>query len=163
MHRILILLVVVGALADVSPYNLDIEKADPAELGMIWPVEGYPDLLEFGSTENFVFDAPGFHGGINISSPPGTVVVAALDGTVVFAGEVPPYGTLAIIEHDKGVRTWYSPLFRPKITKGDKVTQGQIIGQVDGSSYFPEYHLHFEVHLENLHLDPLAFLPDFED
>ncbi|MCK4593242.1 M23 family metallopeptidase [bacterium] len=151
----MILLVVVGVLADVAPRLPDfVEKADPAKLGMIWPVEGHPDLLGFGSTENFAFDAPGFHGGINISSPA---------GTVVFAGEVPPYGTLAIIEHDKGLRTWYSPLFRPKITKGDEVTQGQIIGQVDRSSYSPEYHLHFEVHLENLHLDPPAFLPDFED
>ena len=78
-------------------------------------------------------------------------------------GEVPPYGTLVIIEHDDELRTWYSPLFRPTVATGDEVAQGRIIGQIDVSSYSPEYHLHFEVRLEKLQLDPPAFLPEFED
>lgn len=91
------------------------------------------------------------------------MVLAALAGEVVFVGDVPSYDTLIVIRHpDEDLWTYYGHVFRPKVTAGDVVETGRIIGQVGEDSVTGEYHLHFEVRFLGLSLDPPAFLPEFE-
>jgi murein DD-endopeptidase MepM/ murein hydrolase activator NlpD len=154
------LLPMIGVLADAAPPPLEMEEpANPLALGMVWPVEGEPGLA-FVESGNPIYDAPGFHPGVDLHAPPAAVVVAALAGEVVFAGDVPPHDTLVVVRHHDGpLLTYYAHLFRPRVEAGDVVETGQVIGQVGESSATGEYLLHFEVRFMGLCLDPLAFLP----
>lgn len=88
-----------------------------------------------------------FHSGIDLLAPVGTSVQATGDGTVVFAGTQGSYGNLVIINHGKGIQTRYAQLETIKVTKGQKVLVGDILGTVGttGQPTSPQPHLHFEV------------------
>ncbi len=152
--------VIVAVPADAAPITpLTVEKANPLALGMVWPVEGELGLA-FGETDSPIYETPGLHTGIDLFAAPADVVLAALAGEVVFVGDVPPYDTLIVIRHpDEDLWTYYGHVFRPKVTAGDVVETGQIIGQVGEDSVTGEYLLHFEVRFLGLNLDPPAFLP----
>ncbi|BDA67212.1 peptidase M23B [Calothrix sp. PCC 7716] len=88
-----------------------------------------------------------FHSGIDLLAPLGTGVQATGDGTVAFAGTQGSYGNLVIINHGKGIQTRYAQLETIKVTAGQKVQQGNILGTVGttGKPTSPQPHLHFEV------------------
>jgi murein DD-endopeptidase MepM/ murein hydrolase activator NlpD len=88
-----------------------------------------------------------FHSGIDLLAPLGTGVQATGDGTVAFAGTQGSYGNLVIINHGKGIQTRYAQLESIKVTAGQKVQQGDILGTVGttGKPTSPQPHLHFEV------------------
>ncbi len=88
-----------------------------------------------------------FHSGIDLLAPLGTKVQATGDGTVAFAGTQASYGNLVIINHGKGIQTRYAQLETIKVTAGQKVQQGDILGTVGttGKPTSPQPHLHFEV------------------
>ncbi|BAZ15931.1 peptidase M23B [Calothrix sp. NIES-4071] len=88
-----------------------------------------------------------FHSGIDLLAPVGTSVQATKDGTVVFAGTQGSYGNLVIINHAQGLQTRYAQLETIKVTKGQKVLLGDILGTVGttGQPTSPQPHLHFEV------------------
>ena len=105
-----------------------------------WPVRG--DLLsDFGPK------ATGQkNDGINIQSPAGEPVHVAADGDVVYAGDqVPGFGNLVLIKHADGWVTAYGHLSHVDVKMQQKVTQGQVIGQVGSTGGVPEPQLHFEV------------------
>lgn len=88
-----------------------------------------------------------FHSGIDLLAPVGTEVQATGDGTVAFAGTQGSYGNLVIINHGKGIQTRYAQLETIKVTAGQKVQQGEILGTVGttGQPTTSQPHLHFEV------------------
>jgi murein DD-endopeptidase MepM/ murein hydrolase activator NlpD len=88
-----------------------------------------------------------FHSGIDLLAPVGTSVQATGDGTVVFAGEQGTYGNLVIINHGNGIQTRYAQLETIKVTVGEKVLLGDILGAVGitGKPTSLQPHLHFEV------------------
>lgn len=128
----------------------------------------------FGSTQNGV-RLP--HDGVEFYNEYGTAVIAALDGTILFAGndEIEPwgrfknfYGNMVIIEHAPdpiGQRYYslYAHLSKIVVQTGDFVSQGQKIGEVGFSGGAIGSHLHFEVRLGQALLEntsnPELYLP----
>jgi hypothetical protein len=118
------------------------------------------DTLEpsyrFGSTQNGRREP---HHGVDMTNKAGTPVLAAADGKVVFAGDdssnivgpfVDFYGNVVVIKHELPgvavpVYTLYGHLLSVMVSKGDKVKQGQQIGQVGLGGVAAGTHLHFEV------------------
>lgn len=100
------------------------------------------------------------HAGLDFSMPNGTPIKAADGGVVEFAGRTDPdgYGTLIIIDHGNGLKTYYGHPSRINVKAGQKVSQGQIIGGVgeEGRSTGP--HLHFEVRKNDTPVDPMPYL-----
>lgn len=93
--------------------------------------------------------APG-NRGLEYRTAPGEPVIAAADGTVVFAGQVG--GTLHVtLLHDDGLRTSYSWLATVGVGRGQRVRQGQVIG-TSGDR------LHFGVRAGDSYVDPAALL-----
>lgn len=88
-----------------------------------------------------------FHGGVDLLAPVGTPVTAIAPGIVVFAKEQGSYGKLVIINHADGLQSRYAQLEGIKVTLGQKVNQGHILGTVGttGQPTSIQPHLHFEI------------------
>ena len=72
-----------------------------------------------------------FHTGIDYPAPAGTTVSAAGRGRVVFAGwDAGGYGNLVVIEHPRGVRSWYAHLSRVAVRPEQAVVAGNAVGSV---------------------------------
>ncbi|TCS83385.1 M23 family metallopeptidase [Tepidibacillus fermentans] len=102
------------------------------------------------------------HTGIDIVSKDKSplTVIAALSGEVVRAEKDPVVGFMVDIRHENGLVTNYSSLSELKVAKGDKVTQGQVLGTA-GRNIFEKdqgVHLHFEVRKGDEALSPQAFI-----
>jgi lysostaphin len=89
----------------------------------------------------------GFHSGVDLDAPIGTVVTAMADGTIAFAGKQGNYGNLVVINHAEGLQTRYAQLATLAVKTGQPVRRGQAIGTVGttGRPSSKEPHLHLEV------------------
>ena len=96
-----------------------------------------------------------FHGGTDFRADPGTPVVAAGDGVVVFCGRQGGYGNVIYVDHGGGVITRYAHLRRIETKKAAAVTAGSRIGQVGSTGRATGPHLHFEVRLDGRAVDPV--------
>ena len=72
------------------------------------------------------------HKGIDYAAPTGTKIRSVGDGTIEFLGTQRGYGNVIIVKHDDVQRTLYAHMsrFSPKLRLGDKIKQGQVIGEV---------------------------------
>jgi murein DD-endopeptidase MepM/ murein hydrolase activator NlpD len=99
-----------------------------------------------------------FHNGIDIANQRGTPVVAAMSGTVVKAGYNGNYGRYLILRHTEGFQTLYAHLDKAQVTVGDRIRQGQQVGEMGNTGYSNEDHLHFSIFLDGAHVDPTEHL-----
>lgn len=112
-----------------------------------------------GDRINPFYKVKAFHGGLDLISQQGEAVKAAADGVVKeVVHSTMGLGNVVSIEHADGYLTRYAHLENTRVVKGQKVTRGQVIGQVgmSGNSFAP--HLHYEVMKDTLRMDPLNYL-----
>lgn len=130
------------------------QSSASASLAWGWPVKG-PVLSRFG--------APGLAGkGLDIAGRRGDSVLAASDGTVVYAGSgLVGYGRLLIIRHDDNYISAYAHNDRFLVAEGQRVKLGQAIALM-GASGTDREKLHFEIREGGKPVDPLRFLPSRE-
>ncbi|BAY11859.1 peptidoglycan DD-metalloendopeptidase family protein [Calothrix sp. NIES-2098] len=117
------------------------------------PISGYPlpeattVALPYGwqihPTTGEVF----FHSGVDLLAAVGTSVQAIAPGTVAFASEQGTYGKLVIINHSGGLQSRYAHLDTIKVSVGQQVKKGDLLGTVGttGQPAAKQPHLHFEV------------------
>ncbi len=98
------------------------------------------------------------HKGLDIASPKGTDVYAALDGTVTYSGWQNGYGNIVIIQHDDKTATAYAHNSKLIAKKGDKVTAGQVIAEVGSTGRSTGNHLHFEVRINGTKVDAAPYI-----
>ena len=99
-----------------------------------------------------------FHTGIDIRSSLRTPVVASAPGEVIATEWVKGYGNLVIIDHGYNYETYYAHLSEFKIQPGDKVERGQLIGLIGESGRATGPHLHFEIRLKDVPMNPYGFI-----
>jgi murein DD-endopeptidase MepM/ murein hydrolase activator NlpD len=124
----------------------------PSAAGLIWPVVG-PVTSPFGMRWGRM------HTGIDIGVPYGTPIHAAAAGQVIIAGWVTGYGNLVFIDHGNGLSTGYAHQSQMAVSVGETVGQGQVIGYVGCTGHCFGPHLHFEVRVNGVPVDPLGYLP----
>jgi murein DD-endopeptidase MepM/ murein hydrolase activator NlpD len=95
-----------------------------------------------------------FHSGADIRAKPGTPIMAAGDGVVVFAGRQGGYGNVVYVDHGGGVITRYGHMRRIETKKDAVITAGTRIGQVGSTGRATGPHLHFEVRIDGHPVDP---------
>ena len=99
------------------------------------------------------------HSGLDFPVGYGTLVEAAGVGTTVFAGyNTGGYGNLVVIQHRLGYTTWYAHLSRITSWAGERVEGGTRIGYVGSTGHSTGPHLHWEVRLNNVPIDPSPYL-----
>ena len=85
-------------------------------------------------------------------------ILAPAAGTVVFAGPMTVRGNATMMDHGWGVYTGYLHQSEILVKVGDKVTPGQVIGLVGGTGRVTGPHLHWEVWVGGVQVDPLEWL-----
>ncbi len=128
---------------------------------MLWPVakEGTVITSPFGTRNHPIQGVVKLHSGIDIGGAGyGAKVVAAEDGVVSFAGTLGGYGNCVIVNHGGGISTLYGHGQTLLTTVGTNVKKGDIImeGGSTGNSTGP--HLHFEVRVNNIAVNPATYL-----
>ncbi len=101
-----------------------------------------------------------FHYAVDLATSSGIPIYAADGGVVTYAGRTPSYGYHVIIRHDNGQETLYAHMrVAPCVKEGERVYQGQQIGEVGMTGYATGPHLHFEIRINGERVDPLDYLP----
>lgn len=94
------------------------------------------------------------HNGIDYRAPSGTPVYAAGDGRVITSAYSKYNGHHVFIRHPNGIITKYLHFTRRTVNKGDRVTQGQVIGYVGSTGLATASHLHYEFIVNGVHRNP---------
>lgn len=98
------------------------------------------------------------HTGIDLAAPAGTHIYSWRSGTVTFAGWSGGYGNFIIVDHGDGFVTRYAHCSKIAVTKGQTVSQGQVIGYVGTTGNSTGNHLHFEVKVNGNFVNPRNYL-----
>lgn len=134
---------------------LDVRSA--VALPMDWPVEGRI-VSSFGDRLDPFNGEGAFHAGIDISQSYGAPVRAAANGMVISAAREAGYGLAIMLDHGRGVRTFYAHLSGFNVAAGQAVLGGEVLGFVGRSGRSTGSHLHYEVRIQNAPVNPIRFL-----
>lgn len=99
-----------------------------------------------------------FHTGLDFCGGVGTDILAPAAGRVVFAGPLTVRGNATLIDHGWGVYSGYLHQSRILVNVGDFVQPGQVIGKVGGTGRVTGPHLHWEIWVGGVQVDPLEWL-----
>jgi murein DD-endopeptidase MepM/ murein hydrolase activator NlpD len=112
----------------------------------------------FGYRIDPVYKTTKMHEGLDFAAPHGTPIYATADGTITTAGSTGNgYGNHVVINHGYGYETLYGHMVRVKVSAGETVKRGQVIGWVGSTGKSSGPHLHYEVHKNNQKIDPIYF------
>jgi len=139
---------ILGAMDRINLYRITANKVPLA----------MPVKAAFRYTSGFGTRWGKMHEGTDLAAPIGTPVYATADGTVIFAGWSSGYGRLIKIRHDFGIETRYGHLNKIRVTVGQRVSQGERIGDMGNSGRSTGPHLHYEVRTSGKPVNPMTFL-----
>jgi len=119
----------------------------------------------FGTRIDPIYKIPRPHNGMDFTAPTGTDIYATGDGVVEkVATAVWGFGKHIVINHGFGYHTLYAHLSSFKVTEGQKVKRGDIIGAVGSTGKSTAPHLHYEVHVKGRPVNPINyFFQDLND
>ena len=112
----------------------------------------------YGSRIDPVYKTVKFHYGLDFAAPQGTPIYATADGTITTAGSTGNgYGNHVIINHGYGYETLYGHMVRVKVSNGQGIKRGEVIGWVGSTGKSTGPHCHYEVHKYADKIDPIYF------
>jgi murein DD-endopeptidase MepM/ murein hydrolase activator NlpD len=123
----------------------------------IWPTKGWISS-GFGYRTSPFTGKREFHKGLDISGPSGTPIYAPATGKVTFSGTDGAYGLTVILNHGNGITTRYAHLNRLAVKNGQSVARGELIGLMGNSGRSTGPHLHYEVRLNGVFVNPERFI-----
>ncbi len=122
----------------------------------VQPAEG-SFLSGFGMRVHPILHTRRMHKGMDISNSIGTPVLASAEGNAR-TGVSESFGTYVLLEHGNGYSTIYAHLQSVIITDNEPIHRGQIIGYLGNSGLSTGPHLHYEVHVNRIPVDPNPYL-----
>ena len=125
-----------------------------------WPVygdKGYK-TSEYGKRFSPFENKYKFHTGVDIAALPRTPIVASADGFVSFSGTKSGYGYVIILKHKYGYKTVYGHNAKNLVRIGQKVKKGQKIAWLGRTGRATGYHVHFEVRINGIAVDPWPYI-----
>lgn len=127
---------------------------------MYWPTTGVV-TLEFG-VPHLPYQI--LHTGIDIADNKGTNITPFMGGTVTYAAETKTgYGKHIIIDHGNNVTSLYGHLDKILVYKGQTVTTDQVIGLMGTTGWSTGNHLHFQINVYGIPVNPRVFLGSDND
>jgi len=98
------------------------------------------------------------HAGEDFAVPPGTPVLAPAAGTVVLAEPLFVRGNAVVIDHGRGVYSGYWHMQSLSVKAGDRVSPGEVLGTVGSTGLSTGAHLHWEMRVDGIAVDPLQWV-----
>lgn len=112
----------------------------------------------YGYRTDPIYKVRKFHSGLDFSAPTGTEVYATGNGIVKeVKSSRRGYGNQIVIDHGYGYETMFAHLYKFEVKKGQRVTRGQLIGQVGNTGKSTAPHLHYEIHKNGKTINPIYF------
>ncbi|MFQ5852434.1 MAG: peptidoglycan DD-metalloendopeptidase family protein [Candidatus Binatia bacterium] len=122
-----------------------------------WPIRGWVSS-RFGRRRSPWTGKPEFHNGTDIANRRGTPVRAPADGVVEFVGKSAGKGRYIVLDHGQGLTTHYGHLSKIYVKQGDRVHKNQKIANVGNTGRSTNPHLHYEVRVNDIPIDPRRHL-----
>ncbi|WP_334056598.1 M23 family metallopeptidase [Polaribacter sp. P097] len=98
-----------------------------------------------------------FHKGMDFTAPKGTPVYASGNGKIYRAQRSSTFGKVIYIDHGYGYKTIYAHLSKMVVKRGETIKRGDLIGYVGNTGLSVAPHLHYEVHKNDVALNPINF------
>ena len=136
---------------------LDRQKSILACTPSVWPAKGWVSS-GFGYRLSPFTNEKELHRGLDICSRKGAPVLAPADGVVAYVETDPGYGKTVIINHGYGLNSVYAHLEKVHVKKGQVVRRHQEIATVGDSGRTTGAHLHYEVHLNGVPVNPIKYI-----
>lgn len=114
----------------------------------------------FGYRQNPFTGKSTMHAGLDIAASPGSPVYAPADGLVIFASYDESYGKLVSIDHGYGVTTRFGHNSQIYVHVGQRVSKWDVIAAVGNTGRSTGPHLHYEVRINSVPVDPINFILD---
>ena len=123
----------------------------------ILPTDGWVTSY-FGPRRSHYAKRVKMHEGIDIGARSGTPIVSTADGVVSFAGKKPGFGNFIKIRHGYGVETIYAHAKKLFVKSGKIVKRGDLIAAVGSTGYSTGPHVHYEIRVNQIPVDPLYYI-----
>ena len=123
----------------------------------VWPVRGWV-TSDFGMRRSPLSGHRQLHAGIDIAGPTGSPVHAPGEGGVTFAGRHGGFGKMVIIDHGYGISTVYGHNSEIFVKEGNMVKRGDLLARVGSTGHSTGPHLHYEVLLDGVPVDPAKYI-----
>jgi murein DD-endopeptidase MepM/ murein hydrolase activator NlpD len=136
---------------------LQSKKEMLAHTPSIWPVMGWV-TSGFGFRTNPFTGLTQMHEGIDISNQVGTPIIAPADGIISDIGNDLGLGKILVISHGFGMITRYAHLNKVLVRVGQKVKRGEKIAEIGTSGRTTGPHLHYEVRLDGIPVNPMRYI-----
>jgi len=128
-----------------------------------WPVAGTISS-GFGWRESPWGGGTRRHTGLDIRATYGSPVRVSAAGVVLFAGrDSGGYGTTVVVDHGRDLKTLYGHLSGVYVRPGQRVERGAVVGAVGNSGRATGVHLHYEVRVGNVPVDPMLYVRHTDD
>ncbi len=151
----------VGALQLVNMQSLMkslVEQQDMlASRPSINPTKGWT-TSNFGTRISPFTGRKTFHSGVDIAASNGTPIIAPANATVVFAGRKGSYGNVISLDHGNGVVTMYAHVSDMYVRVGQHLKRGDRIASVGNTGRSTGPHLHYEVKVNGIYVDPRQYI-----
>jgi len=158
-------IVAMNSAENISLRDDNVQTSTPTSITFIMPVEGGTIIKDFSNTTlkyNSTLKQWESHKAVDIKGADDANVLAVYDGEVISVETTYLLGTVVKIKHNNSLVTVYGSLDENvSVNVGDRVTKGQVIGKVSTSAKNESNdgaHLHFEVLLDNVKVDPNLYL-----
>jgi murein DD-endopeptidase MepM/ murein hydrolase activator NlpD len=122
-----------------------------------WPVHGFLSST-FGTRIDPFTGQPRMHDAVDIVAPKGSQVRAPADGIVTFTGWDTTFGNMVVIDHGYGVITRYGHNDTVLVREGQRVKRGDIITTVGSTGRSTGSHLHYEIRINDVAINPLTMI-----
>ena len=123
----------------------------------LWPLEG-PIMSTFGERTDPFNGEGAFHRGIDIHGAYGQAIFAPADGTVQETDIRNGYGKTVVLNHGHGYTTLFGHMSGFAVTAGQHVQRGDVIGYVGQSGRSTGPHVHYEVHINDVPVNPHKYM-----
>ena len=147
----------IGSYINRTAKDKDVQVAS----GFIKPIQGRI-TSPFGWRTHPIFNSKSFHSGVVIGGPNLGAIRASNSGKVIYSGWYGGYGKVVIIEHGivngKPITTLYAHMNTIKVSNGQRVSKGDVVGYDGTTGYSTGPHCHFEVRVNGQPNNPLNYI-----
>lgn len=140
----------VGVIPGFAPQKVSIPS--------LIPVNGVKLTSEYGMRWHPVLGGRRQHKGVDLGAPMGTPIHAAADGMVSRADWFSGYGLYVALQHGGSIETRYGHMSRLAVAAGQMVHKGDVIGYVGSTGRSTGPHLHYEVRIAGVAVNPVPYL-----